>query len=148
MESVQRRKRILIVDDERALADTLAAFFTHVGYEVQVAYNGEQALEEFHAHQFDAIISDIVMPGMNGMQLLNRIRAENGEVPVLIVSGFCDRYAAELAERVSKEITHFAQKPVGLQSFVRLLADLIERAETKSSSTESLSERKTDILGH
>jgi DNA-binding response OmpR family regulator len=80
--------RILVVDDEPMVRDTLAQVLTEEGYIVDVAVDGEDALDRVHAARPDAILLDLMMPGMNGRQFLQALRndAAYQQVPVLIMT--------------------------------------------------------------
>jgi DNA-binding NtrC family response regulator len=80
--------RILIVEDERSLLLTLAANLELEGFEVEEAPSAERALELMAARRFDLILSDIRMPGMSGVELYHRIRAEGNDVPVVLMTAF------------------------------------------------------------
>lgn len=73
--------KILLVDDSRAIAMVMRARLESFGYEVKHAINGEIALEFFQAENFDLILMDIEMPGMNGFEVTTRIRAQEGLEP-------------------------------------------------------------------
>jgi DNA-binding response OmpR family regulator len=77
---------ILIVEDEKKIADTLRLGLSEHGYEVQVAYDGQIGLKIFLNDQFDLIILDINLPGMNGFELCKLIRRSNERVPVLMLT--------------------------------------------------------------
>ncbi len=79
--------RILVVDDERLIADTLAAILSENGFSVVVAYNGEQALTAIRGQQPDIVLSDVLMPRMTGVDLGIRIRNEFPGTRVLLFSG-------------------------------------------------------------
>jgi two-component system, NtrC family, response regulator AtoC len=78
--------RVLIVDDEVNLRKVLAAILSKDGYEVVVAENGEQAVEEFEKNGADVIITDLVMPRAGGMDILHKIKATRSDVPVIIMT--------------------------------------------------------------
>lgn len=80
--------RILVVDDEPMVRDTLAQLLTDEGYVVDIAVDGEDALDRVHAATPDAILLDLMMPGMNGRQFLQALRndAAYQQVPVLIMT--------------------------------------------------------------
>src|SRR5260370_36195329 len=82
-----RRGRILIADDEPMLLRGLDRVLTRAGYDVVTANDGHQAAELLNQLEFDAIVSDISMPGMNGIQLLRCARERDLDVPVLLVTG-------------------------------------------------------------
>jgi DNA-binding response OmpR family regulator len=82
--------RILVVDDEPMVRDTLAQVLTDEGYMVDIAVDGEDALDCVHAARPDAILLDLMMPGMNGRQFLQALRTDPDpayqHVPVLIMT--------------------------------------------------------------
>jgi len=80
--------RVLVVDDEPMVRETLGQFLSDEGYVVDLAVDGETALERVHAARPDAILLDLMMPGMNGRQFLQALREEPAyaHVPVLIMT--------------------------------------------------------------
>ena len=78
---------ILVVDDERVIQDTLAWCLRTDGYEVHTAGSGEEALAIMADQRFDLIISDIIMPGLSGVDLLRKARAVRPRVSVSILDG-------------------------------------------------------------
>lgn len=78
---------ILVVDDEHSLADTLAAMLELIGYQSTVTYCAEDALDIIRAERPELIISDVVMPGANGVELAIEARRIWPDVSVLLVSG-------------------------------------------------------------
>lgn len=68
--------KLLLVDDDDFLRDMYATKFSEAGHEVAVAKNGEVALEKLSESEFDAVLFDIVMPGISGIELLKKITAE------------------------------------------------------------------------
>lgn len=87
-EKFKEKKRILVVDDylptRRLIVDALEQFSQ---YEVNEAENGEEALQLFNKDNYDLVISDIMMPGMSGMDLLNRIREKNPATAIIMITG-------------------------------------------------------------
>jgi len=79
--------RILIVDDEVALLELLAETLRGEGYAVETAPDGQSAKDALANGKFDVVLSDIVMPGINGLQLLRRVRAHDLDLPVLLMTG-------------------------------------------------------------
>ncbi|HEY6502396.1 MAG TPA: response regulator transcription factor [Chitinophagaceae bacterium] len=78
--------RILLVEDEHRIADTLRFGLTENGYEVMVAYDGNIGFRLFQNQPFDLVILDINLPGMNGYDLCKHIRAGNKNVPVIMLT--------------------------------------------------------------
>ncbi len=80
-------KRIFVVDDEKCIADTLAAILRRAGYESSAFYDAKSALSQVDAALPELVISDVVMPGMNGVDMAVLIRKRHPECKVLLFSG-------------------------------------------------------------
>lgn len=86
--------RLLLAEDERELADALAMILKHNHYSVDVVYNGRDALDYLEGQEYDGAVLDIMMPGMDGLTVLKKIRSVGNAVPVLLLtakSGVDDR---------------------------------------------------------
>lgn len=82
-------RKVLVVDDERDLADITAALLNAHGLDVLVAYSAQEALRILHDHDdIDAVFSDVVMPGMTGLELANIVRDLYPMVKVVLASGY------------------------------------------------------------
>src|SRR5690349_8940506 len=79
-------RKVLIVEDERKIADTLKFGLSEHGYHVEVAYDGTIGLSIFKAHDFDLVILDINLPGINGFELCKTIRRENSKIPIIMLT--------------------------------------------------------------
>jgi len=80
------RRKILIVEDEKKIADTLKFGLSEIGFDVEVAYDGILGYHLFNAHDFNLIILDINLPGMNGYELCKAIRLKDQHIPVLMLT--------------------------------------------------------------
>lgn len=80
--------RILVVDDEESTRTTVHDYFAGIGYDVVTAADGEEALKKFVPGTFDCVISDLFMPEIDGIELLKRIKTEDGDVFFLMITGF------------------------------------------------------------
>lgn len=78
--------RLLLAEDERELSAALSAILKHNNYSIDAVYNGEDALAYLEADNYDGAILDIMMPKMDGLTVLKKIRAEGNSVPVLILT--------------------------------------------------------------
>jgi putative nucleotidyltransferase with HDIG domain len=83
-------ERILIVDDEEAIREVVSALLTSQGYQCQVAPNGEKAIEALRGGGFDLVLSDLVMPGVDGLKLIEMVRGFDSDVPVIMVTAMHD----------------------------------------------------------
>lgn len=80
-------KRVLLVDDDESMRKVAAMVLEDVGFTVVPACDGLQALEELHKRRFDAVVTDLEMPFLNGLELLTRTLIAWPDIPVIIVSG-------------------------------------------------------------
>ncbi len=81
-------RRILVVEDEPKIADTLKLGLSENGYEVDVAYDGKIGLKLFEAFPFNLVVLDINLPGINGYELCKIIRRHNAQIPVIMLTAF------------------------------------------------------------
>lgn len=79
-------RKILIVEDEQKIADTLKFGLAENGFYVETAYDGKIGLELFTGHSFDLVILDINLPGMNGFELCKAIRHRNADIPIIMLT--------------------------------------------------------------
>jgi DNA-binding response OmpR family regulator len=108
---------ILVVDDERALADVVVAFLVDEGYDVMVAYDGAQALAAVETVRPDLVVSDVQMPGINGLQLALRLR-ERG-IPIILMTARPDV--------VESRGLHCLPKPFDLDTFLEHVSLALDR---------------------
>lgn len=127
--------RILLAEDEQMLAEILSDTLTDRGFEVALAYNGEQALQMAHADHFDVIVTDVMMPRLDGFSLTRRLRSEGRNVPVLFLTA---RSATEdVVQGFKVGGNDFLRKPFAIDELivrVQALAGRMEQAE--DSDTE------------
>lgn len=78
--------RILLAEDERSLSRTVVALLEKNNYSADAVYDGEEALAYLDAGNYDALILDIMMPKMDGLEVLRRLRAQGNSIPVLLLT--------------------------------------------------------------
>jgi DNA-binding NtrC family response regulator len=128
--------RILLVDDEPSLRRVMTRSLVRAGFEVSQAPDGRVALELARAGQFDAVISDVRMPGMGGLELVDRLQRELPSLPVVLVSA-----STELESRrhaLGLGAFDFLRKPLELRKLheatsraVAAHAERLARADVK-----------------
>ena len=96
-------QKILIAEDERPIAKALELKLKHEGYEVGVAFNGVEALESLKADAFDLVLIDIMMPEMDGFELLQKMKDDGITAPAIVLSNLSqvedDQKAKELGAK-------------------------------------------------
>jgi len=126
--------KILLVDDEEIIVKLLSMSLRSDGYEIVTANSGEQGLEVFKAEDPDIVVTDIKMPGMDGLELLKRIKEIDSEKEVIIVTGHGDIDSTIAALQLGA--SDFINKPVRDEA----LAIALKRAKAKISIREKLEE--------
>ena len=102
-------ENILVVDDDRAVAEGIALTLCSFGYQAEAADGGKKALERMKASRFDAVLLDIRMPGMDGLEVLRRIRQEDHSPIVFILTAVGDEKVAK--EAMTLGASDFLTKP-------------------------------------
>jgi EAL domain-containing protein (putative c-di-GMP-specific phosphodiesterase class I) len=114
--------RVLVIDDDEELGRALARQLSRAGYEVVVHHEGKTALEAIHAGGFEAIVSDIEMPGLTGIEILRTVRDVDRDLPVILITGAPAIETA--ADAVELGAFRYLLKPLHLPDF----ADTVRRA--------------------
>lgn len=118
-------KLILIVDDEPEIRELLVAGFKSRGFRTVEAENGRAAYDLFVQQKADVVISDVRMPGGDGIELLARIRATDSQVPVFLVTGFSE-LASEDAVRKGAEALF--SKPFSRKTLIEAVLNALKRS--------------------
>jgi len=120
--------RILFVEDEDAVRGMAAKLLRARGYEVIEAASGEEALElaEEHAGKIDLMISDVVMPGMQGTDLLKQARQYLGDAPVMFISGYAEAEFSNLLE--GERNVSFLPKPIDIKTLAERVKQELQKA--------------------
>jgi signal transduction histidine kinase/CheY-like chemotaxis protein len=114
----QPRAEILVVEDNEDVGQFAETLLTELGHSVTLATSGEEALELARAHDYDVVFSDVVMPGMGGLRLAERLAEEKPELPVVLATG----YSQEIAQSGSGG-RPVILKPYRLATLSQALAD-------------------------
>lgn len=124
--------RILVADDEPSIRMMLETGLTLNGFEVTSVRTGREALNATAAEQFDAVVSDVYMPDLDGLELVDQLRASNPGTPVVLMTAKGSLEAA--VEAVSRGATDFIGKPFDVADIVKLLRRYLEaRREAERS---------------
>ena len=119
--------KILIVDDERAIRNSLKEIFEMENHTVETAENGVDACEKALKEKYDAIFCDIKMPGMDGVEVLSRLVSEGVESPVIMISGHADITTA--VDCIKTGAFDFIEKPLDLNRILITLKNATEKAK-------------------
>ena len=129
--------KILVVDDELHVRGVLSEFLTQEGYEVIVATNGEEAIELAETESPQVILLDIKMPGIDGIEVCNRLKAheKTRSIPIIIVTSYADRDFEAYLEGADDFVTkpfHPTEVSLRVKAALRIrhLTNELERAVT------------------
>lgn len=120
-----RKYRILVVDDEKDLCDRIRRELDKEGYQVAVAYTGEECIDYFKKNRVDVLIADIRMPGMSGLEMLERCRDINGDFVSIIITGHGDHETAKRSLKLGA--FDYLKKPLSLDELITSVKKGIER---------------------
>ncbi len=135
---------ILVVDDERSMRDFLKILLVKEGYSVETASDGNSALERIQEKEFNLVITDIRMDGMDGLQLLNNIKEQIPSLPVVMITAFASPDDAVFA--MKNGAFDYVSKPFNVEE----IKTVIKSATSKSCSihqAKSISEDFPAIIG-
>ena len=138
---------VLIVDDQRAIREELAFALSYHGYQTREAGDGEAGVAAAQAPEVEAVLLDIKMPGMDGLEALAKIKEARPELPVIVISGHGDIDTAVLA--VKKGAYDYLQKPFGSDRVLVSVKNAIAAASLATQNDELKREldRDTQLLG-
>ena len=135
------KEKILIVDDEKIVRESLFHWFEEEGYEVDIAENGEAALIKYEKTKFDLLLVDMKMPGMSGLELLNRIKMIDNESVVILITAFASVPTAISA--LKNGAYDYVTKPVDPDE----LAHLVQKALEQKALRHENQQLKVNIDG-
>lgn len=122
MSKNNNQNKILIVDDDAAMRETLKDILSEDRYHIDIATNGQTALEKIKTTKFDLVITDIKMPVMDGMALLREIERNNMDIEVIIITSFGHKAQQLDASRLGA--FEYLNKPLNIKQ----LKDIVARA--------------------
>ena len=127
--------RLLLAEDDRSVRTSLARALELEGYSVELAENGEAAMAAFNAGQPDLIVSDWMMPYLDGINLCQRLRARGSQVPILMLTA-----RTELGDRVAAldaGADDFLPKPFALEELLARIRALLRRSSYSNDASTS-----------
>lgn len=146
------KPKILLVDDEKDIREVLALPLSDLGYNIFKAENGAEALRLFKEIQPPIVLTDIKMPGIDGIELLQKIKHENRETEVIMITGHGDMDLA--VKSLKYEATDFITKPINVDALEIALKRAQDRIITRNKlreyteSLEQLIREKTELQSH
>jgi DNA-binding response OmpR family regulator len=120
------KRRILVVDDDRDHAESIADILAMHGHEVAMAHTGEDAVRRFAESEFDLTLMDVKLPGMNGIEAFFELRRQRADARVIMMTGF------SVEQLLSQAMVHGAHgvlyKPLAIANLLRAVSEMPDRA--------------------
>ncbi|MDD2789317.1 MAG: response regulator [Sulfurimonas sp.] len=128
----------MIVEDEKVTNELLSSTFKNFFADVHSCFNGDEAIKVFNRTKPDVVFVDIIMPGMDGIELSRRIREENPGQIIIVISASND--IEKISESIEVGVNSFIQKPIDTKKIIELLTNVVgiiakkKKIETKTFS--------------
>jgi len=141
--------KILVADDEEIIQSLLAKIFENDGYEVTAVYDGNEAFRKIQQESFDLVVTDINMPGRNGIEILKAVKGNNPDTEVLLITGYASLETA--IEAVRNGAYDYIEKPFDIKDLRKIVARALEKHRLvleKQALMEQLKKRvfELDVL--
>ncbi len=139
--------KILVIDDEASIRETLKEILEYEGHQVQVAEEGEEGLMMYKKVKYDAVLCDIKMPTMDGLEVLEKLQEHAHEIPVIMISGHGNIDTA--VESIKKGAYDFIEKPLDLNRLLVTIKNALDRNElvTETKKLKRKVSKTYDIIG-
>ncbi|MEO9965442.1 MAG: response regulator transcription factor [Reichenbachiella sp.] len=126
--------KILVVDDEPAMRDGLADNLKFEGYEVDLAENGEMALDRLKENSYDLVVLDVMMPEMSGFDVCKQLRIEGNDVPVILLTAKGEEIDRVLGLELGAD--DYITKPFSLRELIARVKAILRRSQTISTTND------------
>jgi two-component system, NtrC family, nitrogen regulation response regulator NtrX len=138
---------ILVIDDEKSIRNTLQEVLEYEKHKVDLATNGNEGLELFEKGEYDIVLCDIKMPGMDGIEVLEKMHDQTHDVPIIMISGHGNIDTA--VEAIKKGAYDFIEKPLDLNRLLVSMRNATERNElvTETRVLKRKISKTYDIVG-
>jgi DNA-binding NtrC family response regulator len=138
--------RILVVDDDRSICKALQLGLSSGMVEVDVADNGKSAVDLGTGNRYDVIIADMILPEVDGLEVIERIRTHSPDIVSIVITGSPDR--STLTQSISQGVNAYLEKPVSIKTIKEAVGrGLREKAGSQGSRRTHLWELRSKELG-
>ncbi|MBG6239584.1 two-component system response regulator MtrA [Mycetocola sp. CAN_C7] len=137
--------RILVVDDDTALAEMIGIVLRTEGFEPSFCADGSGAVDAFHESRPDLVLLDLMLPGIDGIEVCNRIRAESG-VPIIMLTAKTD--TADVVKGLESGADDYMVKPFNPKELVARIKTRLRPASPTSQDSLSIGDLTLDVAGH
>ena len=136
---------ILVVDDELDTVRVLERILKKRGYDIHIAFDGLEALRELHRNHFDLVITDLLMPKLNGIQLMSRIQKEWPTLPVLVITAVDDEQTHR--QLLSMGARAYLRKPFERKQLFDIVAEIMQPFTMEDVANNSTEDSMLTLVG-
>ncbi len=137
-------EHVLVVDDEDIVREPISAMLEHLGFAVDTAGSGEEALEKFRNNSYSFLLTDIRMPGLDGLELIRIIKEKFPDICAIAMTGYTREY--KYVETINAGATDFVNKPFGIEEIeAKVKRGIIERNIRQELNRLSITDALTGL---
>jgi len=147
-----RKFRILYVEDDKLARESTLKFLKTIFSKIDIAVDGEDGFSKYQEEKYDIVLTDINMPKLNGLELIEKIRQKDSSIPVLILSAYDEK--DYFVQSIKHGVDGYLLKPIEMDQFFKIISKVAKRLETERSlaeyqnNLEAKVEEKTRELRH
>lgn len=138
--------RILVAEDDEALNALTIDYLKDYGYEAEGFFNGLDAYNAFKTGDFDVIVSDVMMPKMDGFALVEKIRGEDKDIPILFMTARDDKFSKQLGFKLG--VDDYLVKPFDMDELALRVGAILRRVKTEADNALTVGNLKMDKEEH
>ena len=138
--------KLIVVEDDKDLNRSVCTFLNRNGYEASGCLNADDAYDAMYENVFDLIISDIMMPGIDGYEFAKTIRSLNSEIPILFMTARDDIHSMQKSYRIG--IDEYMTKPISFDELLLRIGALLRRAKIVNSHRLEIGSFVMDLDEH
>ena len=139
------RGRILVVDDDASLAEMLSIVLGQEGFDSTVVHRGDQALEAFRRYKPDVVLLDLMLPGIDGIEVCRQIRRESG-VPIVMLTAKND--TSDVVVGLESGADDYVVKPFKPKELIARIKARVRRFDSQESEPLAIGDLTIDVAGH
>jgi two-component system response regulator MtrA len=144
-ETTSAKGRILVVDDDASLAEMLSIVLGQEGFDSAVVHRGDQAIEAFRRYKPDVVLLDLMLPGMDGIEVCRQIRRESG-VPIVMLTAKSD--TGDVVVGLESGADDYVVKPFKPKELIARIKARVRRFDAQESEPLTIGDLVIDVTGH
>jgi len=138
--------KILIVEDDKELNELVCSFFENNNYNVVSSFNGKEALEKLEKENFDLILSDIMMPVLDGFSFVEKVRSKDTDIPIIFMTARDDKFSKQIGYKIG--VDDYIVKPFDIDELLLKVGAILRRTNIKNNKKIVIGNLTLDAIEH